>query len=185
MEAKPLFVVLHGMPGCGKFTIGKKLLEYLKSEDTASDRDWTFFHNHLIVDAVIALFPFGSPNFRKYREEIWLSMIPDAIREGKNIIFTFSPDVTVNEDFPRILKERIENAGGKLVGVKIVCPNEEELVQRISSRTEFEKLKSAELYHQLVAQGAFDSPHFPVDFEVDSQIHTPDEAARVIQKFFC
>jgi cytidylate kinase len=50
---KLLFI--HGPPAAGKLTIAKPV---------AKTTQWPLFHNHLIVDAVGAVFPFGSPPFR-------------------------------------------------------------------------------------------------------------------------
>ncbi len=83
MGDRPIILVLHGMPACGKYTIGKQLTELLQhqplqlkeeqeevdhSEIVNPSRSWAFFHNHLIVDAVMTLFPFGSLQFKQYRE---------------------------------------------------------------------------------------------------------------------
>jgi len=40
-------VVLHGRPAVGKLTVGRAL---------AQASGWRLFHNHLIVDALLALF---------------------------------------------------------------------------------------------------------------------------------
>jgi hypothetical protein len=177
MTEQPFLIVLHGLPAVGKYTIGKDLLERLQSHG-----NYKFFHNHLVVDAVVSLFPFGSPNFKKFREEIWLSMIPEALREGSNIIYTFSPDVTVSEDYPIKLKEAVEKVGGRMVGIKITCPDQE-IDHRMSARTEYEKLKDVEFYHQLKTNGAFDFPNFPVDFLLDSNQLSSKQSAEEIAGF--
>jgi hypothetical protein len=59
------------------------------------------FHNHLIVDAVGAVFPFGSEPFIRLRETLWLQVIKEAARTGRSLIFTFAPEPTVDPGFPR------------------------------------------------------------------------------------
>ena len=109
-------------------------------------------------------------------------MIPAAIEEHSNVIFTFSPDTTVKEEYPAKLQELVENVGGKLIGIKILC-GDDEIDRRMSSRVDFEKLKDVELYHVLKNNGAFDYPHFPISLEVDSSLHSPRQAAELIASF--
>jgi hypothetical protein len=177
VQSKPLLVVLHGLPAVGKYTIGKEIYHQLLSRDSS----WKFFHNHLVVDTVLALFPFGSPNFCKHREIIWKSCMSDAIAEKSNILFTFSPDTTVSEDFPEKLKSIIENHGGKMIGIKITCDKGTELTDRMKERKEFSKLNDVKLFEELSASGAFDFPHFPVDFKIDSsQYIIQDSSSKIV-----
>ncbi|MDV3459172.1 hypothetical protein RZN05_19400 [Sphingomonas sp. HF-S4] len=48
--------VLYGPPAAGKRTIARVIAEL------------PLFHNHLVVDAVAAIFPFGAPEFVRLRE---------------------------------------------------------------------------------------------------------------------
>ena len=63
----------YGMSGAygpavsGKLTIAKEL---------ATLTGFSLFHNHLVVDAVAAVFPFGSERFVKLREQFWLANVP-------------------------------------------------------------------------------------------------------------
>jgi shikimate kinase len=52
-------VFLHGPAASGKLTIGREL---------AALTGLPLFHNHLVVDAVASVFPFGSQRFVKLRE---------------------------------------------------------------------------------------------------------------------
>ena len=59
-------VILFGLPGVGKLTIAKGL---------ARLRGYRVFHNHLIFDAVEAVFPFGSPRSLSYANDCGLSSL--------------------------------------------------------------------------------------------------------------
>jgi hypothetical protein len=59
---KHLFI-LHGLPAAGKLTVGS--LAHQKVESQLSGV--RFFHNHLVVDAVKALFDFGTDSFIEMR----------------------------------------------------------------------------------------------------------------------
>lgn len=86
-----LLLFLYGPVASGKLTIGR-----LVAERTGIP----LFHNHLIVDAVSAVFPFGSEPFVRLREGFWLEMMGAAAQAGRSLIFTFTPEPTVAEDFP-------------------------------------------------------------------------------------
>jgi hypothetical protein len=78
-------VFIYGQPASGKLTVARELAEIT---------GWPLFHNHLIVDAVRAVFPFGSEPFTRLREEFWLKIISEASRAGTSLIFTFAPEPT-------------------------------------------------------------------------------------------
>ncbi len=89
-------VFIYGPPAAGKLTIARKV-----SEQTGL----SLFHNHLIVDAVGAVFPFGSEQFRRLREKFWFETFEAALQDGRSLIFTFLPEQSVSSDFAgRVLK---------------------------------------------------------------------------------
>ena len=83
-------IFLHGAPAVGKLTVAREL---------ATLTDARLFHNHLTVDLVSSLFPFGSEPFILLREKIWLAAFSDAARNNVSLIFTFNPERTVRERF--------------------------------------------------------------------------------------
>ena len=54
-----ILVFLYGPVASGKLTIAREL---------AARTGFALFHNHLVVDAVMAVFPFGSESFVRLRE---------------------------------------------------------------------------------------------------------------------
>ena len=86
-------VFLHGPAASGKLTIARQL---------GAQTSLPVFHNHLIVDAVASVFPFGSERFVKLREQFWLAMFREAAEAGRSIIFTFAPEASVAPDFPEV-----------------------------------------------------------------------------------
>lgn len=101
---------LYGPPASGKLTIGRIL---------ADRTGFALFHNHLVVDAVAAVFPFGSDPFVRLRERFWLDMVAAAAQVGRSIIFTFAPEPTVAPDFPARLHRAVEDVGGTVVRVAL------------------------------------------------------------------
>lgn len=170
--SSPKVIFIHGPAASGKFTIAREL---------ARLTGLPLFHNHLTVDLLLALFPFGSPEFIHHRERIWKDLMTDAIAGGSSLIFTFHPESSVNPDFPHTLQSSINEAGGHVHFVEIQC-SEEELERRLesTSRREFRKLSSTELYRQLKGEGAFEYPAIPSECMVNSSQIPPEQSARAI-----
>ena len=81
-------IFLHGAPAVGKLTV---------AEELARLTGFRLFHNHLTVDLVTSLFPFGSEPFIALREQIWLAAFREAAQDDVSLIFTFNPESTVRE----------------------------------------------------------------------------------------
>jgi hypothetical protein len=164
-------VFLWGLPGTGKLTIGKELSELT---------GWKLFHNHLTVDLVLSIFPFGSKEFVDLRERIWTGVMEAAAASGLGgMIFTFNPENSVRQEFVDAVPGLMRRSGGSVEFVEIVC-DEKELARRMDTpeRREFRKLVSAELFGELKAKGVFDSPRMPAaKLRIDSTMQTAKESA--------
>lgn len=136
-------VFIYGPAAAGKLTIAR-----LVAEQTG----YALFHNHLIVDAVAAVFPFGSPEFVRLREAFWLETIMTAARERRSLIFTFAPEPSVEPDFPHRVRRMVEAAGGEVIFVALtVSEAEQERRLLAPDRKAFGKLGSVELLRELQA----------------------------------
>lgn len=167
-------IVLFGPPGVGKLTVAERL---------ADRTGFRLFHNHLVVDALLAVFEFGSAPFVQLRETFWLSVFDRAAQEGPaGLIFTFAPEATVRDSFIPALQQSVRQHGGTVSFVELTCPLDV-LRQRIAapSRQAGGKLVSVELFDQLRDAGVFDRPVMPKpDLVIDTSRHEPDEAAALI-----
>ncbi len=83
-------VFIHGMAASGKLTIARELAELT---------GMPVFHNHLVVDAVLSVFDFGTEPFIKLRHEMWMAMFREAVRLDRSLIFTFTPERSVPAGF--------------------------------------------------------------------------------------
>ena len=110
-------VFLYGPAAAGKLTIGRALADLT---------GFALFHNHLVVDALCAVFPFGSDPFRRLREQWWLGALDEAAQAGRSLIFTFAPEPTVTPTFPARVKALVEAAGGQVVFVRLDVPVDEQ-----------------------------------------------------------
>jgi hypothetical protein len=167
-------VVLHGPPACGKLTVARELSRLT---------GYKLFHNHLTVDLLLAVFEFASPPFVKLREEIWTSVMREAAAAGlPGLVFTFTPERSVSEDFLGRLAGEAEAAGTSVRFVALVCP-EHEVEHRLRSTTRkgSGKLQSVKLYRELRAAGFFSAPAMPPsELVIDTSKFTPEQSAASI-----
>jgi hypothetical protein len=170
-------IFIYGPPAAGKLTIAREL---------GGRTGFPVFHNHLTVDLLLGVFHFGSPAFVRLREEIWIEVIGEASAEVTGLIFTFNPEQTVRLEFvPRLIR-RIENAGGRIHFVELVC-DRSEIERRIAnpSRGEFRKLRSVEQYRALEGTGAFSLPGLPPGgITIDTARSSPSDSADAIVRRF-
>jgi len=168
-------IFIHGAPAVGKLTVAREL---------AKLTGFRLFHNHLTVDLVTSLFPFGSEPFVLLREKIWLAAFAEAARQKLSLIFTFNPERTVRERFIQDTIEVVEKESGEVVFVELTCA-EDELERRmeIASRKEFGKLASVEQYRELKDAGAFEFPELPQGISVDTTNRLPADTAQLISKY--
>jgi len=168
---------IYGAAAVGKLTIGREL---------AKLTGFRLFHNHLTVDAVMAVFDFGSEPFINLREQIWLSVFKEAAQRNVSVIFTFSPERTVRTSFIGETLNAVESSGGKVLFVELTCPIEE-LERRIEnpSRAEFCKLRSVEVFRKIRQAGLHQYPKLPNSgLRIDTSKMSPQESARKICEFF-
>ena len=166
-------VFLYGAPASGKLTVAREL---------SAKTGFALFHNHLVVDAVGAVFPFGSDGFVRLREEFWLRMFDEAARADRSLIFTFAPEGTVAPDFAARVRALVQSHGGTVFFVRLtVSPDEQERRVANADREAFGKLRSLELLHRLRAQFAACETAMPrADLEIDTGALDPTSAAHRI-----
>jgi hypothetical protein len=165
-------IFLFGPPAVGKLTVALELARLTQ---------YRLFHNHLTVDLVSSLFPFGSEPFVALREQIWLAAFSEAARHDVSLIFTFAPERTVSPGFAQRALEVVKSAGGETVFVELTC-SEEALEARLTdpSRSEFAKLVSVAEYRTLRKEGAFTFPRIPADVSFDTTNTLPSKTAQAI-----
>jgi hypothetical protein len=170
-------VFIHGPAAVGKLTVAREL-----SRITG----FRLFHNHLTVDAVAAVFDFGTEPFVLLREQIWLTVFREAARRDISLIFTFTPERTVRASFVQDTLDAVASARGTVRFVRLTCPMDE-LERRIAhaSRSQFGKLRSLELFRELSRSGAFAYPELPDSgLSIDTSRTSATEAAARIGEFF-
>ena len=168
-----LVVFIYGPAAAGKYTIGTKVSKELSIP---------LFHNHLTVDLASCLFEFGADGFKALRADIWRSAFRESANEGKSFVFTFHPEATVDRSLIGELSEIVEEKGGSLFFVELVCSTAVVLNRLvIESRKQFGKLTDPDLYQAIDAEGGFEYQGMPQpDLQIDTETMEPIDAAKTI-----
>lgn len=168
-------IFLHGPAASGKLTTARVLERKL---------GYPVFHNHLTVDLLTTVFPFGSEPFVRLREQIWLSVISDAARTGRSLIFTFAPESTVAAGFTDRLRAAVQDNGGRLRSVRLTV-SEAAQDARIShaGRAEFHKLTDVEVLRAMRA-AAVEVEQPTADLTIDTDRSDPEQTAETIIRTF-
>jgi len=163
-------VFLYGQVASGKLTVARAL---------AAQTGFALFHNHLVVDAVAAVFPFGSEAFVRLREHFWLEVIGEAARDGRSLIFTFAPEPSVAPDFPERVRALVAGHGSTTHFIALeVDPAEQQRRLVAPDRAAFGKLREPELLAQLSDDFARCMAVMPAaELVIDTGSATPEEAA--------
>lgn len=173
-----ILLFLHGPPATGKYTIGREV---------AALTGFELYHNHLVVDAVLARHAFGTPGFVAERDRFWREHFSAAACEpGRRLIFTFNPENTVPQAFIDWLFAELPRGGATLHSVGLALA--ETVIERrlaTAQRQQFRKLADLALYRQLRDAGTFATPVIPrTDLVLDTEHTIPTEsAARIVRHF--
>lgn len=177
LEVTPLpdpaqLLFIYGAPAAGKLTVAREI---------SGLTGWPLFHNHLVVDAVASVFPFGSAAFIRLREMMWLEVFREAATGRQSLIFTFAPERSVMPGLVDRVREIVEpNLMLRLV--RLTVPPEDQLA-RIANpdRAAHGKLVSPELLKQLAQQFAECEAEMPSpEISIGTERLSPADAAREI-----
>ena len=177
MDAVATLVYLYGPPAAGKLTIAEELV---------ARTGFKLFHNHLTVNAVRAVFDFGSPPFVELVQRFRLEIVETAIGLGMDLVFTNNSAWGGHDARTRFavfaaeMQRTVIATGGSTCFVHVTAPDDA-LLGRVGadSRRVHRKLvdpvRLREMLDELDA-----SPLHADDLRIDSSTMTPPEAAERI-----
>lgn len=168
-------IFVYGPPAAGKYTVSRRVAELT---------GLPLFHNHLVVDAVAAVFPFGTENFMRLREQFWMDAFEAAAAEGKSLIFTFQPENSVNPDFPAKVQNVVEGVGGRVTFVHLHLSREGQLARvENADRANFGKLRDVEILKANLDQFEASTRAMPAaDITIETEQMSAYDAAELIVK---
>ena len=113
-------LVIFGPPAVGKATVGREV---------AKRTGFKLFHNHVSLDAVQTVFPFGTPEFSLLVNEFRLRVIEEAARADVDLIFTFAWafDSPGDRDVIDAYKAIVEGASGEVMFVELLASQAERM----------------------------------------------------------
>jgi len=186
-------VLIFGPPAVGKMTVGHEL---------ARLTGFKLFHNHMTVEPVLDIFPFGSPPFDRLVGEFRTRIIEEAADTGlAGLVFTFvwgleSPgDQRVVDSYVEIVRSR----GGQVYFVELAATQAVRLVRNESEfRLEHKRSKRDLAFsrgnlleldekHRMNTDADFpgtglfsDCPHLRID---NTGLSAVDVARRIVEHF--
>ena len=171
-------IFLYGPPGVGKLTVGEAL---------AARTGYRLLHNHLTIDLVTALFPFGSAPFGRLVTRFRLELLAEAARERLPGVITTLVYAQGDDDaFVDATVAAIAPHGGRLCPVLLTCA-EPELLRRVGqeSRARHGKLRDPDQVRALLAHHTLTAP-LPqqASLHLDTGTLPADEAAAQIARHY-
>jgi tRNA uridine 5-carbamoylmethylation protein Kti12 len=143
-EAKKMkLVFVYGPPGVGKHTVGVEL---------AKITGYKFFHNHYVVDLLVALFKWGSKPYKRVGSVIWKAALTEAAKNNINLIVTYVyAPIKEDKTFLRNLITIVKKHNGSIKFVRLTCKTAA-LHSRVtmSKRKKFKKLTDVKQLRKLM-----------------------------------
>jgi tRNA uridine 5-carbamoylmethylation protein Kti12 len=134
-------VFLYGPPAVGKLTVARAIADRLP---------FKILHNHVTIDAVTEVLPFGSDTFWRVVGRFRRDLVAAAAEENIDLIYTyvFAPG---DEKHVTDIVLPYENAGGAVSFVQLLAPREV-LLQRVlaDSRKQYGKPTDAETLERML-----------------------------------
>ncbi len=145
-------IILYGPPGVGKLTVAREL---------ATRTGYRVLHNHLTVDLVTSLFPFGSPEMWRLVKNFRLDMLAAAAESDlEGVIFTFVYGLGHDDEMMARFIETVESRDGRVTLVLLTADREIVLDRtEHESRAAFGKLRDREIARDLMNRETLDAPY--------------------------
>src|SRR5665213_2589505 len=124
MTVGPQLVFLYGPPAVGKLTVAQELAER---------RSFRVLHNHVTIDAVATVLPFGTPAFWTAVGRLRRDLVESAAREGIDLVYTY---VYGPGDEPHVdaISTPYEEASGSVTFVRLLA-SRDELLRRVQNES--------------------------------------------------
>ena len=171
--ATPRLVFLYGPPAVGKLTVARAIADRLP---------FKILHNHVTIDAVTEVLPFGSERFWGVVGRFRRDLVATAAKEGIDLIYTyvFAPG---DEQHVAEITAPYEEAGGTVVFVQLLAPREV-LLERVvaDSRKEHGKPTDPETLERMLDEyDNFKALATPGSLRIDlATISASDAADQII-----
>ena len=132
-------IVIYGPPASGKLTTAKELSKLT---------GYKIFHNHLTVDLLTTIIPFGEGDFFKLSDKLRSDMYRLAVKNNVSLISTFCYDKNTDKKFIDNMVKAYRNRQGQVHFVKLEC-HKDTLFKRVKhpSKKQYKKVKTKKSLH--------------------------------------
>jgi hypothetical protein len=174
-------VLLFGPPAVGKMTVGRELSRLT---------GYPLFHNHMSIEPVLDIFPFGSPSFSRLTGQLRRGVMEEAVATGMpGLIFTYvwALEDPADRAYVDWLTEPVRDSGGRLDFVELFAEQDIRLAREGTPlRTEHKRSKrdvevarrrllNTDAAHRMNTNGEFFYPE--QHLRLDNSHLDPGEAA--------
>ncbi|MEP6697569.1 MAG: AAA family ATPase [Pseudonocardiales bacterium] len=114
-------VVVFGPPAVGKMTVGREICQLT---------GFKLFHNHMTIEPVLAIFPYGSPAFDRLVAEFRARIFEEATDSAlRGLVFTYVWALDLDEDTAVIASyvDLVCSRGGSVRFVELFAEQSERL----------------------------------------------------------
>ncbi len=171
-------VFIYGPPASGKLTVAKGLARLTV---------YKLFHNHLTVDLVTSIFPFGTEEATVLSAKFRLELFEAAAKaQTPGLIFTYVYAKGDDDAFVNQVVSSVEKYGGQVYFVQLTC-GKESLRRRLKhqSRKGFSKIKKISTLNKLFSKyELFSKVPGHESLLIDTERLKPNEAAKKIAAFY-
>jgi hypothetical protein len=115
-------VFVFGPPAVGKMTVGREV---------AARTGYKLLHNHMTVEPVLDVFPFGSPPFGRLVNEFRRRILEEAVLALDGLVMTMVWGLELEEDLTLVSSyvDLVERSGGRVTFVELDAPLDERLAR--------------------------------------------------------
>ncbi len=170
-------LVLQGLPGVGKLTVGKVL---------AHKTGYKLFHNHISIDAISSLFDTSFPGFWRLSRELRLKLLEEAAAYNiPGVIVTYCYMKPAGDLFVKPLLEIVKKYHSTIDFVYLTC-SEQEQYKRVESpsRQGTTKLHSKEELIKAQEEHNFSIIPYVDSYIIDTTKLSPEKVAdMIIEKY--
>lgn len=165
-------IFIYGQPATGKLTIARQL---------EKNTNFKLFHNHLSVDLIKPIFPWGTPEFSDVNRKIRLMVFDSAAksRKVKGMIFTFCFRPGKNDTFVKKVIKIIKKNGGKIHFIFLEC-DEKELFKRVKNKDRKKHTKVRSVKDLKKDMHHWGEISFVENIKIDNTKISPRKASQII-----
>ena len=174
---KPTLYFIYGAPSSGKLTTAKML---------AKETGISLFHNHLTFDVAASIYEVWSDKFTKYCEDLRLDGIARAMKENKDLIFTFCYVLPDDNKFVLDVLNIIEEYNANIEFIQLEV-SRDTLNNRVENkeRGNYEKINCKNKLNTFLDKNdSFSAIPFKDSFIVNTDKNIPKESVKKIQEYF-